>query len=136
MSTIKGHCLCGDVQYEIEGKISPIWLCHCSKCRRSTGSAFHTSAICRPENFKWLTGVDSIRHYEDTPGYITGFCSRCGSPVPQQLAGKEMMFLHVGGLEGVPDQAIDHHIFAGSKANWFEITDGAPEFDEHKIKPA
>lgn len=136
MSSITGHCLCGDVQYEIEGKVSSIWLCHCSKCRRSTGSAFHASAICRPDQFHWLSGEDSIRHYEDTPGYITGFCGRCGSPVPQRLREHEMMFLHVGALDGVPEQKIDHHIFTGSKACWYEITDGAPEYEEHKRKPA
>jgi hypothetical protein len=129
---ISGSCLCGQVQYEIEGKISPIWLCHCSKCRRRTGSAFHASAICKAEQFSWRTGEDSFREYEDTPNYVSRFCGHCGSPVPQQLRGTELVFLHAGALDGNLERTIDHHIFTASKASWFEICDEHPQFDEHK----
>ena len=127
-----GRCLCGDIRYEIDGKISPIWLCHCSKCRRLTGSAFHASAVCRPERFRWLTETDSIREYKDTPGFITRFCGRCGSPVPTLLEQHGLMFLHVGAIDGDPGREIAHHIFTASKAPWFEIGDPHPQYPEHK----
>jgi hypothetical protein len=120
------------VRYEIEGGISPIWLCHCSKCRRATGSAFHASAVCRPEQFRWLAGEDAISEYEDTPHYRTRFCSRCGSPVPSFLEAFGVVFLHVGGLEDDHGREISHHIFTDSKASWFEIRDGAPRYPAHK----
>jgi hypothetical protein len=129
-----GRCLCGDVQYEIDGAISPIWLCHCSKCRRANGSAFHAGAICKPEQLRWISGEDSIREYEDTPTYKVRFCSRCGSPVPSHLAQYGFVFLHVGGLDGDPGRGIDHHIFVGSKAPWYEIGDEHPRFAEHKVQ--
>jgi hypothetical protein len=128
----KGSCLCGTVRYEIDGRISPIWLCHCSKCRRSTGSAFHASAVCGPETFRWVSGEDGIKEYEDTPGYKVRFCGRCGSPVPSYLEEHGLVFVHVGGLEGDPGREIAHHIFVGSKAPWYTIQDGKPEFDEHR----
>ncbi len=127
-----GGCLCGDVRSEIEGKITPLWHCHCSKCRRATGSAFHASAICPPDRFTWLAGADAISEYADTPTYKVRFCSRCGSPVPSYLARFALVFLHVGALDGDPGREIDHHIFTGSKAPWFEIDDGHPQFEEHK----
>ena len=125
---ISGSCLCGQVRYEIEGKISPIWLCHCSKCRRRTGSAFHASAICGADNFHWRAGEELTREYEDTPDYISRFCGRCGSPVPQQLRGTDLVFLHVGALDGDPEREVVHHIFTGSKAPWYEISDDLPQF--------
>jgi hypothetical protein len=128
---ITGRCLCGVVRYEIDGKISSTWLCHCSKCRRTTGSAFHAGAICRAENFRWVAGEASIREFEESPGYKVRFCSRCGTPVPAQLAGSDRTFLHVGGLDGAPNTKLSHHIFTGSKACWWEITDGLPEYEEH-----
>jgi hypothetical protein len=127
-----GRCLCGDVKYEIEGRISPIWLCHCSKCRRSTGSAFHASAVCKPENFRWTSGVDAIAEYEDSPDYKTRFCRRCGSPVPSYLETFDLVFLHAGGIDGDPGRSVVHHIFTGSKAPWYEIRDDLPQFEEHK----
>jgi len=124
------------VSYEIDGKISPIWLCHCSKCRRRTGSAFHSSAFCSPEVFRWVSGEDGIREYEDTPGYEVRFCGRCGSPVPSYLKDHGLVFLHVGALEDGHERSITHHIFVGSKAAWFEISDGLPQFDEHRPREA
>ncbi len=129
---ITGQCLCGDVRYEIEGKISPIWLCHCGKCRRSSGSAFHASAVVRPEQFHWVSGEQAIREYVDTPGYKTRFCGRCGSPVPAYLESHGLVFLHAGALDEDTGRRVVHHIFVGSKAPWFEITDDLPRYDEHK----
>jgi hypothetical protein len=131
-SKTTGRCLCGDVRYEIEGKVSPIWLCHCSKCRRASGSAFNASAVCSPDAFRWLAGEDSVTLYEDTPGFKVRFCTRCGSPVPSFLEQFGLVFIHVGSLDGDPGRRIGHHIFVGSKAPWYEICDDHPQFAEHK----
>ena len=127
-----GNCLCGEVKYEIKGRISPIWLCHCSKCRQQTGSAFHASAVCRPDQFRWISGADSISDYEDTPNYKVRFCTKCGSPVPSQAADRDLVFLHAGGLNEDPERTIAHHIFVGSKAPWFEILDDKAQYEAHK----
>ncbi len=95
---ISGVCLCGDVRYEIEGRISPIWLCHCSKCRRANGAAFHAGAVCSPNQFRWVSGEDAIAEYENTKTYIVRFCRRCGSPAPSYLEEFDSVFLHAGGL--------------------------------------
>ncbi len=129
---ITGQCLCGEVRYQIEGDSSQIWLCHCSKCRRASGSAFRAGAFCSAEAFTLLAGEASIREYEDTPSYIARFCARCGSPVPQRLRGTDLVFLHAGCLDGGPPRRVDHHIFAGSKAPWFDIADSLPQFEAHK----
>ena len=128
---IEGQCLCGKVKYQIEGRISRIWLCHCSKCRRATGSAFHASAVCRKKQFRWMSGNENIQEYAETPGYKVRFCITCGSPVPSDLADRDMVFLHAGALAGDPGSRIGHHIFVDSKAAWYEILDGIPAYDEH-----
>jgi hypothetical protein len=128
---VAGGCLCGRVRYEIEGRISRTWLCHCSKCRKSTGSAFHASAVCPPDQFRWTKGEDQIAEYQDTPGYVVRFCRTCGSPAPSLLEDHGLMFLHVGALDGDPGTTLSHHIFVGSKAPWYEIGDGLPQHEEH-----
>jgi hypothetical protein len=37
----------------------------------------------------------------------------------------------MGTLVDVPTLRPDKHIFVGSKALWFTITDGLPQFDGH-----
>jgi hypothetical protein len=128
---VSGSCLCGAVRYAIDGRISPIGLCHCSKCRKSTGSAFHAGALCRKTRFRWLAGEDAIREYRTPSGYTTRFCGTCGSLVPMFQDEGEYVVLHAGALEQDPGSRPVHHIFVGSKAPWFEIADDVPQFAEH-----
>ena len=128
---LTGSCLCRKVAFEIDGRISKIWLCHCSKCRKSTGSAFHSSAICRVDQFRWVQGEEEISTYENTPGYVVRFCRNCGSPVPSYLSDYDAVFLHVGTLDGPLSGELGHHIFVGSKASWFDLHDALPKYDEH-----
>jgi hypothetical protein len=53
----QGSCLCGAVHYEIAGELGPIFLCHYSKCRKASGSAFNAVA---PRDFHLLSGQDAI----------------------------------------------------------------------------
>jgi hypothetical protein len=126
---VAGGCLCGAVRYEISGRISPIALCHCSKCRRATGTAFHAGALCRQRKFRWLQGEEAIRQYSTTSGYTTRFCGVCGSPVPGPDRTGEYMVLPSGALDGDPGIKPVHHMFVASRAAWFEITDGLPQFE-------
>ncbi len=130
---LAGGCLCGDVRYEIDGRISDIWLCHCSKCRKTSGTAFRAGAICRGAKLRWVRGQDSISEYRSASGYRTRFCRQCGSTVPS--AGTEYVWLPVGGLEGELESSPVHHIFVGSKAPWYEIRDALPQFDENAPRP-
>ena len=128
---VRGSCLCGKVEYEIDGQPSKVWLCHCSKCRRSTGSAFHSSAICRVDQFNWLRGEQEISEYRDTPGYVVRFCRNCGSPVPSYLSDYNAVFLHVGALGPGLKTDLSHHIFVDSKAPWLDLHDDLPKYREH-----
>jgi hypothetical protein len=127
---VSGGCLCGAVRYEIDGRISPIALCHCSKCRKANGSAFHSGALCRKTRFRWVSGEDSICTYCTPSGYTTRFCRKCGSPVPNFQDAGEYVVLHAGALDQDPGSRPIHHFFVGSKAPWYEITGDLPRFEE------
>jgi hypothetical protein len=127
---VSGGCLCGAVRYEIDGRISPIALCHCSKCRKANGSAFHSGALCRKTRFRWVSGEDSICTYRTPSGYTTRFCRSCGSPVPSFQDPGEYVVLHAGALDQDPGSRPIHHFFVGSKAPWYEITGDLPRFAE------
>jgi hypothetical protein len=125
-----GGCLCGAVRYAIDGRISPIGLCHCSKCRRSNGSAFHAGSLCRPTRFRWVSGEDAITEYRTPSGYTTRFCRTCGSPAPGGPSPEGFMILPTGTLDQDPGSRPIYHFFVGSKAPWYEIEGDLPRYDE------
>ena len=78
---LKGRCLCGKVRYEINGALGPVVQCHCSMCRRASGSAFATNASVEADAFRIVAGRKSIKTFESSKGGTRAFCRRCGSPV-------------------------------------------------------
>jgi hypothetical protein len=58
-------------------------------------------------------------------------CAACGS-LPFSVV-REGTFAHValGALIDAPGIRPTEHIFVGSKAPWFEITDNLPQFEAH-----
>lgn len=131
-----GECLCGEVAYRIDGDVTGVWLCHCSKCRRASGSAFQAGGVCARASFRWTRGADRVADYRLPSGYRRAFCATCASPVPQLLEGTDRVWLPAGGLQDAgPALRATHHIFVGSKAPWYEIADGLPQFAEHAPPP-
>ena len=59
-----GTCLCGEVGYEITGNLGIFQYCHCSRCRKFTGSAHAANIIVAPDQFRWLKGDQSVGRYE------------------------------------------------------------------------
>jgi hypothetical protein len=126
---LTGGCLCGDVRFEIDGRVTPVELCHCSVCRRANGSAFFAGVACRADRFRWLRGEELIRRFARPSGYTTHFCGVCGSPVPRPAPGEPYTTLPAGSLDGDPGTRLLRHIFVGSKAPWYEIADELPRFE-------
>lgn len=128
-SAIKGGCLCGKVRYQIAGPLLGADHCHCSKCRRQHGAAFATYAGFNPGAFQWISGEEHVKVYEAASGAGWCFCSECGS----SLAGTEegrISSVALGTVEGDPGIRPALHIFVGSKAEWYEINDDLPQFEE------
>ena len=139
MPAIRGSCLCGGVSFEIDGPLSHVLHCHCSKCRKQHGAAFRSRARVRIEDFRWLQGEDLVSYYESSPGFHRGFCSRCGSPIVNRPAPNYAATAIRGTDLGVPLGILDSdpgvrpelHCFVGSKAPWFEITDDLPQYEAY-----
>jgi hypothetical protein len=132
---IRGSCLCKRVRFEVQGRFGDTSYCHCSMCRKSTGSAFGIYATVGLENLKIVSGAEMIMRYRSSPGVERTFCARCGSTlqfVSEKNPGKvEIAF---GTLDDDPGMGASRHIYVASKAPWFEITDGLPQFAESSVK--
>ena len=135
---IRGSCLCGSVQFEIAKAVGPLELCHCSRCRKVSGSAFVAGLGVRAEDFRFLQGKELIKDYEAPllerlPAYKSSFCSRCGSPVPNPDPEAVWFEIPAGILDGDPGVRPDRHIFVEDQAEWFEITDDLPQLNKEAL---
>jgi len=92
-------------------------MCHCSLCRKLSGSNGIAILIVPRERFRWLTGADQGITYELRPTYSVTRCATCGSPLPVEEDEKHI-YLPAGSLDDPLGAGITQHIFCGSKADW------------------
>ncbi|QKV17231.1 GFA family protein [Oricola thermophila] len=123
-----GSCLCGAVTFEIEGTFDRFMLCHCSRCRKFSGTAHASNLFCDTGTLTFLSGEEKIRHF-DVPGtrFLKAFCADCGSPLPRVRG--EGVAVPAGCLDTPVDIAPTAHIFFCDRANWEEGLDACPKFD-------
>ena len=127
---VRGSCLCGEVRFVVNGPISALSNCHCSECRKAYGSAFGTIAVCRAEDFEYLSGESLISAYRQTENVIRRFCNNCGSQLPIKEDADPLVGVPAGLLDDDPEIRPTEHIFVGSKAPWWTISDAVPQFEE------
>jgi hypothetical protein len=126
-----GACNCGRVRFEIAAEISDVYYCHCSICRKSTGSNGIAVVVVDNEAFRWTCGEDLIATWRK-PGHDwqTWFCRICGSPLPG-ANDDSRVFVPAGLIsEGGDGLRVAHHIWVDSRAPWDEIADAGKRHPE------
>src|SRR5262249_2106610 len=63
--TLMGKCFCGAVHYAVPDEFLYAMNCHCSNCRRATGSAFKPFGGIERDKFSITQGEDSLLVYGD-----------------------------------------------------------------------
>ena len=125
-----GKCLCGEIQFEIKGETPNLLQCHCSLCRKQSGSSANAATFVQESKFAWKSGIDKVTYFKNDTGFSSNFCSICGSPVPNQLRDTDKYWIPAGLLEDEDGLEIVAHIYTQSKASWEEITTSGKHFDE------
>jgi hypothetical protein len=127
---LAGACLCGAVQYAVADAFLYAANCHCSLCRRATGAAFKPFAGIERDKLRITKGAEDLMLFGDESAHDTR-CKRCGSFLYSVV--RDGAFVHVAMGTLVDDSTIrpSAHIFVGSKAPWFTITDDLPQYEEH-----
>ena len=126
----QGACLCGAVEIEIHGPISSIIHCHCSLCRKSSGTAFATNGFVQRADFKLVKGEAELSQFAFKPGRLRYFCRHCGSPVYSSNAqDPSRLRLRLGILTTDIRERPMSHNFYSSKANWEDLDVALPRYD-------
>jgi hypothetical protein len=124
--TLSGGCLCGEAHYTVADEFTYAYLCHCSQCRRATGSAFKPFGGIERAKLR-VTGGE-LRIFGDVMTH-DAHCKTCGSLLYSIV--REGTFAHVtyGTLADAPSLEPQAHIHVGSKAPWYEILDALPQYE-------
>ena len=122
LNDVQGSCLCGSVKFELFGDVEGFYLCHCTRCRRSTGSAHASNIFTMPENINWLSGEGLIQRFElpEAERFMKQFCSKCGSGVPYVNRLGTKLVIPAGSLSEQFDVSPGKNIFWESRAKWYE----------------
>jgi len=133
--TLAGQCLCGAVAYSVPDEFLYAANCHCSNCRRTTGSAFKPFAGIEREKLVLTRGRDDRMIVGDDSGNDT-HCKLCGSLLYSVVRAGAFVHVAMGTLVDDPSIRPTKHIFVGSKAPWFTITDDLPQYEQHVTQKA
>ncbi|MCZ2723170.1 GFA family protein [Marinomonas sp. 15G1-11] len=126
-----GACLCKAVQIQINGKISNIIHCHCSLCRKNSGTAFATNGFINTVEFSVITGKEVLTRFSPKPGRHRHFCSLCGSPIySSNDDNPSKLRIRLGLIDSDITERPMSHNFVTSKANWEDLDADLPRYEE------
>lgn len=126
---MRGSCLCGAIQYEIDSIDMPIGHCHCLTCQKAHSAAFATTAGVLRTHFRWIKGEENLSTYESSPGKQRHFCARCGSHLVAERIGQSHVIVRVSTLDDDPGVVASHHIWTSHDRPWLRHK-GINEYDE------
>jgi hypothetical protein len=127
---LEGSCLCGAIRYTVPDKFTYALNCHCSDCRRATGSAFKAFAGIEREKLRLTKGEGNILVFGSENAHDV-HCKVCGSLLYSVVRSGKFVHVTLGTLIDDPTIRPTGHIFVGDKARWFTITDNLPQYEEH-----
>jgi hypothetical protein len=127
-AAVHGSCLCGSVAFAADLPFDDFRHCHCSRCRKATGTAHATNAVVKASALRWLKGEEYVVRY-DLPAarsFATSFCRRCGSPLPHLTRSGREAILPAGSFDGKFRATPTRHFHWLSRADWYVHGDDLP----------
>jgi hypothetical protein len=125
-----GSCLCGEITVELTGPITSIIHCHCSLCRKNSGTAFATNGFINAKEFTISTGSNLLSEYSFKAGRTRYFCKCCGSPIYSANADDKSRYrIRLGLIDSAITEKPLSHNFVTSKANWEQLETSLPCYD-------
>lgn len=130
MNQYKGECLCGACRYVITGqKPSAMFFCHCSRCRKETGTVHGANIFFNGAGLVWEKGANNIAYFKlEGTRKQRAFCKTCGSPVPRK-EGESHVVLPAGTLDDDAFLEPTAHIFYASRSSWEDKIVDLKRFD-------
>ncbi len=128
---MKGSCLCGEIQFEVNREIETVGHCHCKMCQKAHGAAFGTYTRVEFDEFTVVTGEKFLKRFRSSDSVIRTFCSECGSTLQFIRDGKMHFSIAVGSLDEPVTPSSSFEIFVQSEASWGNREDSIRHQGDH-----
>ncbi len=132
---VRGSCMCSAIEFHMTESFNMVQNCHCTRCRRARAAAHATNGFTSVSGVTFVRGEARLRSYKvpDAKYFTQVFCEICGSKMPRIDPGRDIAVIPLGILDDDPGMKPVRHIFVADKANWHEITDDLPVFQEGPV---
>lgn len=127
--SLKGSCNCSGVQFELTGEIRNVVLCHCKQCQKTSGHVWAATQV--PNDHLNLLNGKTLTRYRFSEKARRGFCSVCGASLFYERDGQGKTAIGAGTLDGQTNLSIMRQIYVKSKADYYDMTDTTPQFEEY-----
>jgi len=130
IQTLSGSCLCGALSFSVTGEPARFMHCHCSRCRKATGTGHASNLFVKDGALNWAGDTGLLQSYKipEAERFTRTFCSRCGGPLPREIHGMNLVMIPAGTLDDEPNIKPQARIFCDSKVSWSCTADGVPCF--------
>ena len=130
---LKGSCLCGNHSYRVTGEMAGFYHCHCSRCRKMTGTGHASNIILQPGELELFGDPDEIGVFKvpDAERFASRFCKNCGGPIPRVAKQMQRVVVPAGTLDQEIDFAPDCRIFWDSRVSWSCSDKELPAFSQY-----
>ena len=126
----QGSCLCKGVQFKINGYFESFYLCHCSYCRKDTGSAHAANLFSTSAKLEWIKRETEVSVFQlPETNHAKAFCATCGSALPNLQMGGKLLVVPAGCLDTELKKRPNAHLFISSKAAWDEALEEVKKFE-------
>jgi len=129
---LTGGCGCGAVRFEVSEPFVSASYCHCTRCRRRSGTAASANGRAAPNSFRIVAGEEHVRTWAPERGAGKSFCGLCGSALFSSKPGDPATIgVRLGALDGDPGIRPQWHQYVAYAASWQPLPDdGLPRYDE------
>jgi len=130
--SLKGSCLCGTVQYEASGEAARFYHCHCSRCRKASGTGHATNLFLKDAQLTFTSGEDSVVYFKlpEAERFARQFCAKCGSSVAREVVELHAVLIPAGSLDSELPLQPQARIYWDSRASWSCSDEPIPQFAE------
>jgi hypothetical protein len=131
---LTGGCACGGVRFEIDAPLVSASWCHCSRCRRRTGTPASPQARVEPGSLRVVSGDELVHVWQPEGGWAKAFCAVCGSALwSQDPDDPGLRAVRLGAFDGDPGIRPEYRQFVAYAAVWEPIPDdGLPRFPQRR----